>query len=279
MKFNDLNKRIMVAFWGIPLIFFLIFWGKIGIFLFVLFISIGIIVESFNMMKKININLYFYPLLTAAIVNPVMIFWQIPLDKILMFWFLVFLYMMFMFLKEQEGNPLSNLAFSMIFAIYGIILPAYMILIRESLPEWFHWDHRMGAYLVFSWFVMIWMCDTFAYFGGTLWGKHKLAPKISPNKSVEGFLFGLIGAILVSLLIYWFKILPFSLKELLVLGIIIGIFAQIGDLVESRIKRIAGVKDSSNLLPGHGGIMDRFDSIVFTTPMVFIYIYTIAYYL
>ncbi len=121
-----------------------------------------------------------------------------------------------------------------------------------------------GGVLLASGLAMVWLCDTLAYFGGSTLGRHKLAPQASPNKSWEGAFSGLIGAILGG----WAGYLLFSpdeiaLWELLTIGAIVGVFGQLGDLAESMIKRDAGVKDSSSILPGHGGVLDRFDSFLY----------------
>jgi phosphatidate cytidylyltransferase len=277
MAFKDLGKRIAVSVLGIPLIFFLLYTGKWGVILFSLVITLGIIFESYSMMKQKNIEIYFYPILTIALLHYLFIYQKLPFISLMLFWFLAFLFLLIKFLREQESDPLTNVAVSLLIMIYGIAFPSGIVIVREFIPEWFHLDPLTGFWTVIMWFVMIWICDTFAYFGGSALGKHKLAPEISPKKSVEGFVFGLTGAMLVGLIFSWIKLVPFHLYVNLGLGLIIGLFGQIGDLVESRIKRMAGVKDSSNILPGHGGIMDRFDSIVFTAPILVIYFYSLAF--
>ena len=116
------------------------------------------------------------------------------------------------------------------------------------------------------------LLDSAAFFGGSALGKHKLFPRVSPNKSWEGAVFGFLFAV-ISIILLKPVILNFlSWTDIIVLGIIIGTVGQIGDLVESLIKRDAGVKDSSGLIPGHGGIFDRFDSILFTAPVILLYL-------
>jgi len=114
--------------------------------------------------------------------------------------------------------------------------------------------------------VSVWGCDTFAYFFGKQFGKHRLFERVSPKKSMEGAVAGLFGAVLVFFLTRWVGLLDIPTDLAIVSGLIVGIFGQMGDLVESWFKRDAGVKDSSNLLPGHGGILDRFDSTTFIAP-------------
>lgn len=123
-----------------------------------------------------------------------------------------------------------------------------------------------GAYFIGLVFVVAWMCDTFAYFTGRLFGKHKLAPELSPKKTIEGSIGGIVFASLGCLLYGLIVELAFGLQAnylvLLAIGLFGSVIAQIGDLWASLIKREYGIKDYSKLLPGHGGIMDRFDSIL-----------------
>ena len=119
--------------------------------------------------------------------------------------------------------------------------------------------------------LIIWTSDTFAYFTGSLTGKHKILPAISPKKSWEGFFGGLIFALITSwiLSLYFTKL---NLQQWMIVAVIIVVFGSIGDFFESMIKRQAGVKDSGNLLPGHGGFLDRFDALLFCLPFVTMYL-------
>ncbi|MFF2752599.1 phosphatidate cytidylyltransferase [Psychrobacillus sp. NPDC058041] len=123
------------------------------------------------------------------------------------------------------------------------------------------------TYVIFA-LVVVWTTDSGAYFTGRKLGKRKLWPEISPNKTVEGFIGGIIWAIIAALILQW--IAPFSSSYLILIGITIAasIFGQLGDLVESAIKRHYDVKDSGKILPGHGGILDRFDSLLFVIPLL-----------
>lgn len=122
---------------------------------------------------------------------------------------------------------------------------------------------------VFYLFILIWSSDTFAYIAGRLFGKHKMAPKISPKKTWEGF----AGGVLLTLVLSFF-IQSYS-EEMrgnwIVVGVLVAVFAPLGDLVESQLKRSFGVKDSGNIIPGHGGILDRLDSFIICVPVVYLY--------
>jgi phosphatidate cytidylyltransferase len=114
----------------------------------------------------------------------------------------------------------------------------------------------------------IWATDSGAYFFGKSFGKRKLWPEISPNKTVEGFFGGIVCALVVSLLFFFVTSFEVPLGRLLVISVVISIFGQLGDLVQSAYKRHYGVKDSGSLLPGHGGILDRLDSLIFILPIL-----------
>ena len=120
-------------------------------------------------------------------------------------------------------------------------------------------------------FILLWANDTFAYLTGRLLGKHKLFPRISPGKTIEGSIGGLVftlaGVIIFSHYVDW---LP--MKAAIGMGVIAVVFGTLGDLCESMLKRQAGVKDSGNLIPGHGGILDRFDSVLFSVPFICVYL-------
>ncbi|MEL1253774.1 phosphatidate cytidylyltransferase [Flavobacterium sp. DGU38] len=132
-------------------------------------------------------------------------------------------------------------------------------------------------------FILIWTNDTFAYLVGKSIGKHKLFERISPKKTIEGFLGGVVFAAFAGFLISKLYIQPnpdFSSRSILIwtiIALIASVFGTIGDLIESKFKRIAGVKDSGAIMPGHGGILDRLDSVIFVAPVIFLF-YQILYY-
>lgn len=129
-----------------------------------------------------------------------------------------------------------------------------------------------GAFTVIALLASIWMCDTAAYFGGRTMGRRKLFPRVSPNKTWEGAIWGFVAAVGTMLLARVLVLDYLSVPHALAIGVMVGVLGQLGDLVESLLKRDAGVKDSSALLPGHGGVYDRFDSFIFVSPAVFLYL-------
>jgi len=129
--------------------------------------------------------------------------------------------------------------------------------------------------LLVSIFLLIWASDSFAYLIGVNFGKRKLFPSVSPNKSVEGFIGGLSGAVLVSIIVA-LKIYPsIAIGNWIIIAILTSTLGTIGDLVQSKLKRTAGVKDSGKIMPGHGGIYDRLDSIIYASPFIYAYLYFI----
>lgn len=131
----------------------------------------------------------------------------------------------------------------------------------------------IGFSLVFLIFMIIWSTDSFAYLFGRFFGKRKLAPKISPNKTIEGTIGGVFGAVVIGLIyLHFFNTLSFNLLESIFLIIVISVAGQLGDLVESAYKRSFQVKDSGTIFPGHGGVLDRFDSTFFAMYMFQIYL-------
>jgi len=132
--------------------------------------------------------------------------------------------------------------------------------------------YAWGGLTIIAIFASIWICDTAAYFGGVATGRHKLFVRVSPNKTWEGAVWGFFGAIATMIVAQKFFLPYLQFHQALTIGIIIGVCGQIGDLVESLFKRDAGVKDSSTLIPGHGGVFDRFDSLIFVSPILYLYL-------
>jgi phosphatidate cytidylyltransferase len=129
-----------------------------------------------------------------------------------------------------------------------------------------------GEWLIFFLLLVTWASDTGAYYVGTLYGRHRLAPMISPKKTVEGLVGGLIGAIIVAYAARWWFLPELSSLDCLILATLLTITGLWGDLTESAMKRSVGMKDSGGILPGHGGMLDRLDSLLFTAPVFYYYV-------
>ena len=149
--------------------------------------------------------------------------------------------------------------------MYGPVMLSFIYLTREL---------ERGKYIVWFIFISSWVCDTFAYVFGRLLGKHKMAPVLSPHKSVEGAVGGIFGSALFGGLYAWLVIEPVAdIPHLVIYCVLISAvgacISEIGDLAASAVKRNHDIKDYGKLIPGHGGVMDRFDSVIFTAPITF----------
>jgi phosphatidate cytidylyltransferase len=129
-----------------------------------------------------------------------------------------------------------------------------------------------GEYLIFFIFLVTWACDTGAYYTGKLLGRMPLAPHVSPNKTIEGAVGGVVWGLSSALVARWWFLPTLTIRDAVGLGLILSVLAQLGDLTESLFKRSAGVKDSSQLFPGHGGLLDKVDSMIFTAPAFYYYL-------
>jgi phosphatidate cytidylyltransferase len=170
--------------------------------------------------------------------------------------------------RTPAERPLSSVAVTVLAVAYTGGLPAFLLAIRHSGFERRSWA---GAWLVFYPLVVTWVVDTAAMFGGRAIGGPKLAPTVSPGKTRSGSLAGVAGGLLVAPL-FGAGVFPrvgieIPLWQLVAMAAVLGVIGQIGDLAESLFKREAGVKDSSHLIPGHGGVLDRLDSLYFVIPV------------
>lgn len=186
---------------------------------------------------------------------------------------LIYLFISELYLKRK--SPINNWAFTMMGQIYVALPFALLNVLAFSIqPDFLDINSiAYNGFLVLSIFIFLWASDTGAYCFGSLLGKHKLFPSISPKKSWEGFFGGLIVAVACSQLLA----MDPSLTRLQWLGLslVVVFFGTWGDLVESLLKRQLGLKDSGHILPGHGGMLDRFDSSLLAIPAAVIYLYTI----
>ncbi len=258
--------RIITALISVPLLVLCVYWGGIPFLALVLFLAIIAINEFYNMMR----NKDFHPA-----------YW---VGNFFTIFFIVFAYLALkknwepaqsaiftgaalatmiatLFLKQRPKEAIVDIAVTLLGMIYIGWFFSYFLYIR-ALTE-------RGGYLLFM-MVTIWALDTIAYFVGKKFGRHKLWPSVSPKKSIEGAAAGFVFCIIAAGVFGYYA--GFEMIHSLILGAIIGIVAQFSDLVESLIKRDAGVKDSSQLVPGHGGMLDRMDSFILAAPIVYYYL-------
>ena len=220
---------------------------------------------------------------------------QLPAPTMAQYFLIVFLVaiplMMLRELPRNRGSALMNIAVTIFGVLYvpfffGCLVGIRELFIPEDFPIFRNFQlsgigipdeireqvYQWGGYTVLVIFASIWICDSAAYFAGRAFGKHKLFERVSPKKTWEGAVAGLIGAV-AAFIAGKLLVLPYlGLLEAGVCGAVIGIAGQMGDLAESLLKRDAGVKDSSTLIPGHGGVLDRFDSLLLSSPLLFLFL-------
>ncbi len=165
--------------------------------------------------------------------------------------------------QKPLEDSLPSSAIAVLGTTYVGMLGGSLIRLRNDFPD--------GWKLVFFLLLVVWLGDSGAYYVGRAFGKHKLSPRISPKKTIEGLLGGIATSVIAAVVIHFTFFKEFPLVHAVIAGVILSIAGVIGDLAESMWKRSADVKDSGTLLPGHGGMLDRFDSILFTAPILYCY--------
>jgi len=265
---SELAKRILFA---VPaaIIFIGVLWiGGIWFELLIGIIAAITIWECWRMVGKDLSGAYF--IISVIIALLIWFSFRLPIEAILIpALIIIAITGWFVIIKKYRNSSDRWMAalFTGIYAPLGFIM---LVQIRNTGTS------IEGFWLTLALMLMIWGNDVFAYFGGKNFGKTPLAPNVSPNKTWEGFWSGFIGA-LIGLTISWILADPFPLSYLMAVpaAIIASIFGPLGDLTESKIKRVAGVKDSSTILPGHGGMFDRFDAVILSAPFIFFYFYIV----
>ncbi|MEK6589432.1 MAG: phosphatidate cytidylyltransferase [Nitrospinota bacterium] len=271
--------RIISSIVTLPILFIIIYFGTTFHFFLLLEIIIFIgLYEFYRMLERGGLNCYKWGGIALGVLLPIGIFKEVSAYTDFFITSAVIIPFIFRivsgnrFAVNQSPDPvqrqdiLSAYTFNQISnTLFGILyvswLMSYIVLIRML-------DH--GRELVFFVLLSTWMGDTAAYYGGKGFGKHKLAPLISPQKTVEGAIASLAGSICGAFIAKaWLH--DMSLLHALLAGIVISIFGQFGDLSESLIKRSMHVKDSGGIIPGHGGMLDRVDSLLFSAPMFYYY--------
>jgi phosphatidate cytidylyltransferase len=294
---SNLTKRILFAAVTIPIILFIVLKRPVAFFGLAVILS-GLTVNEYYGLAKVKgyspqtvigvilsmlITLGFGRFRLQSILSPVGISVISPQFELLGIF--IMLGVIIVIIAEQFRNlpnPIEQTAITLFGAIYiGVGLGSLF-----GIHEYFtiknvgseHIDVLSPGLFILVLLVSIWIGDSAAYFAGKGFGKHKVSERISPGKTWEGsiacFIFTTLVWVAAPLVIYQFSLLP--IHHALIIGMITGIIGQFGDFGKSLLKRDAGVKDSSNLLPGHGGVLDRLDSIIFTSPIVLIYLWITA---
>jgi len=261
---SNLMQRIGIAVVFVPILVALFWYGGIYL-LFALGVIVAIGIREFCHMLQAKALSPWTPLAMVIGLLWVGVVFVYGLEAWPIFFSVVFLLLLMIALfKGEPGWRLANAGGSLLAILYVAFLASFVILVRH---------YPMSQSHIFALMILggIWISDTAAYFAGRLFGRWHPFPKISPGKTEAGFVGGIFAAVAT---IVWtaqtWDLL--SLEQGVVLGIVVGVGAPVGDLVESMIKRDMGVKDTSELIPGHGGMLDRFDSVFFVFPLAYLFL-------
>ena len=311
MAISNLTTRVLVALVGIPVVVGATLAGGYIFFAFVLAVSL-LALQEFYAMARANgafpqtftgfligllmVPVFMYDRLHRVIVGAfldsgIAVPFPSMAQEFLMLLMAAVPLIMIVELFRGKPHALTNIAVTIMGAMYvsaffGSLVGLRELFVPADFPVYAHFPgagpvvpdataatiYWWGGWTVLTIFVTVWICDSAAYFAGRAFGRHKLFDRVSPKKTWEGAIAGFTGAIAAFLLMKMLVLPYLTIGQSLVCGVIIGVFGQLGDLVESLLKRDAGVKDSSSLIPGHGGVLDRFDSILFVSPLLFLYL-------
>lgn len=271
-----LKKRLLTALWSFIVVMAAVWFEKPIMWFTVLAVIAGILaaIEFYRLVgvaKVLPLTICGVAMTVLFIIAPQLdLNINISLISLLVTGAIALPMILMIFLPKQEG--LFRLwAWTLTGVLYIGWLISYLVSLR-LVPDAFGFPDT-GRNLVLMALLATFASDTTAYFVGKAIGKHKMAPSISPGKTWEGAVGGVLGAVIACYIftLNTFFQVPFTVVSAIVLGILLSIFSQLGDLAESMLKRGAGVKDSGNLMPGHGGIMDRLDSILFAGVVVYLF--------
>jgi phosphatidate cytidylyltransferase len=273
---SNLVLRIITGILGAAFMLFAI-WFDFSTFVALFFlINLLSTVEYHQLLKKSDIPSNMY----AGIIGNILVFsffilqsYDSKFNAILVA-FPCLLLMMYLLIElfSKNDQPLVRVTYTTLGILYIAIPFGLLTLIPWNITNYYIVETRSYQFeIIFSILFLIWANDTGAYFAGKFLGKHKLFERISPKKTWEGSVGGLIAALLITYLLYQ-NFGLFSISKWVGLCIVVVISGSLGDLVESMIKRTLNVKDSGTLLPGHGGFLDRFDALIFASPFIYIYL-------
>jgi phosphatidate cytidylyltransferase len=262
-RFSTLGLRALVAMAGIPLMLGMCYLGGFWLAGLVTTLSFLGLWEFYGLARAKGLNPLNWWGLAGGFLLVLFLGLRWPvLLALLVLWVMVI--MSRMVFRDEVKEALNRIGITIMGVLYIPFLFGHMLLLRNDFDF-------TGYKLLFFSMALVWLCDTGAYFSGMMLGKHPLAPHISPKKSIEGLIGGLVVTMFSALLIQRWWLWEVSVADALIMAAGVVALGTFGDLVESLFKRDAQVKDSGNLLPGHGGILDRFDSMLFVVPFVYWY--------
>ena len=275
---NNTTARVLVGTIGILLIVVLAMLGNTIFLVFCVLTAFFCMNEFYNLFEQpktppssltrwaggMSFHKIVFLLISTSIVVCLYYEW---FNYVYILYFIMFIYLIIdeVVKTEKHFEAIGSWMMSVVY----ISTPFGLLALMDSTK----FNSLFGANYAIICMVMIWVTDTFAFFGGKALGRHKLAERISPKKTWEGSIIGFIFTIITGIVIWYFFYPKAGLTNMIAISVIVGIFSQIGDLFESHLKRSVKVKDSSHLIPGHGGFLDRFDSILFSVPALYIYLY------
>lgn len=250
-------KRIASAIIGIPALILIFYTGKLPLLILIILLTMLGLREFINISKSSGLKEIPLLLGLSGLVFPVMINYYPAWSAPIMFGFILLSFSYYLYFYPTYSTV--DLGFALMGMIYISLGFSHFLLLRHL---------ENGFWLIVYAFLVIWSTDTGAYFTGMCLGRHKFAPLISPHKTWEGFLGGLVLSLATIFVFTLYVPLSFS-KTLLYITPVVCVVGQVGDLFESSLKRFAKIKDSGQVIPGHGGILDRFDSALWSVPLTY----------
>ena len=266
MEINKKTSRLWVNVIGIPILLSCIYFGDTEIFplysFFIYTVMFFSMIEWLDLLKIKSIRLRLVNLITISLIFYFLLFTDmVAILTVIMAYSLIISIFHTLVLTDKPLLQISSSVFGVLWI--GVFIGS-MVMIRQL---------DIGFELTLMMFLSVWTCDTFAFIFGSKFGQKKILPRVSPNKTFLGSVFGFLGSFLIPIIfLFASPVNGFEIIDYFICGFIFGIFSQLGDLFESLLKREANIKDTSNILHGHGGVLDRFDSLSFVSPAIVIFL-------
>ena len=257
-------KRELTGIIAVPIVLGIVYYSSPILFMF--FVAVVILMgvnEYFAIIERIGVNGFRIPGIILSLLLLLCFYFD---ESFIFLWGLVTSVTLFAVWFFQGGNvkdAIDQISFTLFGVLYVAGLGSYYILIRNL---------ESGEYLIFFLLLIVWLGDIAAYYCGKNFGKKPLAPIVSPNKTIEGSIAGLMGSLVAAVISGFFFLDHIAMVHCLLIALVCGTIGQFGDLAESLLKRHASIKNSGNILPGHGGILDRIDSLLFAGPAFYCYL-------